>query len=41
MELCINVCADIRFQFNGDAVIPDDYLLSTGDSSNLVRWDIC
>ena len=27
MELCINIDADTGFQFNGDVVIPDGYLL--------------
>lgn len=28
MELCININVDTGFQFNGDAVIPDGYLLA-------------
>ena len=27
VELCINIDADTGFQFDGDAVIPDGYLL--------------
>ena len=37
MKLCINIYADTGFQFNGDAVLPDGYLLDPGFWNAIAR----
>lgn len=38
MKLCINIYADTGFQFNGDAVLPDGYLLDPALHQCLVKF---
>ena len=38
IDLYINTDTNIRFQFNGDAVIPDGYLLDTASYQRLVKF---
>lgn len=38
MKLCIHIDTSTRFQFDGDVVIPDDYLLDPASHQRFVKF---